>query len=258
MYFALSAALLLLALPLIRELTTAQGRFQTSGFDGVGVLISFVIAVCVATFTTPVFGIAFVFTLVFYEFSAAKACHIAGCDIARVRLAPVPFFAPPRSDTPFEKHLEESFVALYPAALAIFPMLTAFGIFHLTAASHPSIANTARQCAIMFGTLNFVLLLPFHPFAGGRVIRAISSALWPKMGMLLTLFMASAFLSAAYRDQSLAMFVLAAAGFQSAFHRPQTAQTRLSPNEALLVMACYAFMLTVHFIGGFWLLKGLI
>jgi len=259
MTFLFLAILLgIFSLPLLKGVSPNQGRMTTSGFDGTGVVIGFAFTVAVAALTSPLLGIGFVFAALLHELGSALACRIIGHEVARVRLIPLPFVAAPRSDRPFDHALEESFAALYAPALAIVPMILAFGLFHSFALAAPLFADVMRSTAIMLGTFNFIMLLPFLPFGGGRVVRAVSDAFWPRLGRVITLFMTAAFASAALRDHSMAMMILAAAGVQSLFHIRRPDQSRLEPNQALLVMASYAFTLTVHFTGGFWLLTGLL
>lgn len=254
----LAIALGVMALPLVTSPAPSQGRIHASGFNGASVVIGFMVTIAVVAVTSPLFGFGFVLAVLLHELGAALAIRLIGHDVARVRLVPLPFMAPPRSDRPFDHALEESFVALYGPALAIPPVVIAFGLAHVLAPVAPRLANFLHITAVMLGTFNFVMLLPFLPFGGGRVIRGISDAFWPQLGTFLTLFMTAAFASAALRDQSLAMAILAAAGLQSLLHRRRPDQDRLTHNQALLVMACYAFVLTVHFTAGFRLLAELV
>ncbi|AJE46021.1 hypothetical protein [Celeribacter indicus] len=254
----LALALALLALPLLWGPLPRTGRIAMSGFDGKGVLAGFVVTFAVAALTSPLLGFGFLVAVLIHETGSALACRIAGQEIARIRLVPLPRLARPRSDRGFDHALEESFVALYAPALALVPMTLAFGLFAVLAPVLPMTANLLRATAIMIGAFNFVMLLPFRPLCGGRVTEAVSDAFWPRLGLAAKLFMTAAFAIAALRDHSLAMGMLAAAGLQSLFHRRRPAQDRLSANEALLVMASYAFVLTTHFLGGYWLIKGLI
>lgn len=257
-FLIIAIGLSILALPLVTSPLPQGGRIAASGFDGIGVVVGFAVTVIVAALTSPLFGIGFVLAALLHEYGSALACRIIGHEIARVRLIPLPRLAAPRSDRPFDHALEESFAALYGPALAIVPMVLAFGLFRALAPHAPEIANLMRVVAIMLGTFNFIMLLPFRPFGGGRVVQAVSEAFWPQLGPIVTAFMSAAFASAALRDHSLAMGLLAAVGFQSFLHRKRPNQARLTPNQTLLVMACYAFTLTVHFTGGYWLLTGLI
>ncbi|WP_417250597.1 hypothetical protein [Celeribacter sp.] len=255
-FLVTAIALAIFALPMLRDVPQ-RGQIQAVGFDGLGVLIGFGITCLVAAVTSPMMGFGFVLAVIVHETGGALACRIAGQDVARLRLVPLPFIAPPRSDRAFTTALEESFVALYGPALAIVPMVLAFGLFHAFAATAPAFADLMRATAIMLGAFNFIMLLPFLPFAGGRVMRAVSEAFWPNLGVLVTAFMTAAFLAAALRDGSIAMFVLSAAGAQSLLHKKRSEQVVLSPNEALLVMATYGFALTAHFTGGWWLIGSL-
>lgn len=257
-FLLLAIALGLFAFPLVKGGVPDQGRLTASGFDGTGVVIGFALTVLVASLTSPLFGMGFVFAVLLHELGCAFACRIIGHEVARVRLIPLPFFAAPRSDRPFDHALEDSFAALYAPTLAIVPMVIAFGLFHVLMARAPMLAEGMRSAAVMFGTFNFIMLLPFHPFGGGRVVRAISDAFWPRLGLFFTLFMTAVFAAAAFREHSIAMFILTAAGAQSLLYVRRPKQSRLTHNQALLVMASYAFTLTVHFAGGFWLLTGLI
>ncbi|RPE67387.1 hypothetical protein EDD53_1794 [Pacificibacter maritimus] len=257
-FLLLSLALSILAAPLLRPAAQGQGRIATYGFDGTGVIMGFALTAAVAALTSPFMGFGFVFAVILHEYGAAKACNIIGHDVARLRLVPLPFVAPPRTDHAFDDALEDSFAALYAPGLAVLPMVVSFGLFQASAPFFPTFSEFMRAIGIMTGAFNFIMLLPFLPFAGGRVVRAISDSFWPKMSFVVTIFMASAFLSAALRDQSIAMGILAAAGLQSLFHRKRHSQTQLSPNNTLLVMATYAFCLCVHFTGGWWLLNSVL
>lgn len=258
MSFLLSAiALTVFAFPLLKG-SGQGGRVQPIGFDGINVVIGFGITSLVAAATSPLLAFAFVFAVLLHEGMGALACRIAGQDVARMRLVPLPVLTAPRADRPFDTALEESFVALYGPALAIVPMVLCFALFHSFSVIAPAFANAMRATALMLGAFNFAMLLPFCPFAGGDVMRAVSEAFWPKLGVLVTVFMSAAFLSAGLRDGSLAMLILAAAGIQSLFHKRRNDQVALKHNEALLVLATYGFVLTAHFTGGWWLIKSLI
>jgi hypothetical protein len=54
------------------------------------------------------------------------------------------------------------------------------------------------------------------------------------------------------------MGLMAIAGLQSLIRRKHPEQARLSPNNALVVLASYAFCMCVHFSGGWWLLRSLL
>jgi hypothetical protein len=258
MFLTIAILLTFCAIPLVRTGSVTTGRITASGFDGSSVLIGFICTVAISALTSPLIGLCFVFAVLLHEFCAARACQIIGHDVARVRLLPLPFLSPPRSDRPFESAVEESFAALYAPALSIVPMVLFFALFHISAPHFPSFANVMWLLGIVTGTFNFIMLLPFLPFAGGRVVRAVSESFWPRLSTLVTVFMTAAFASAAVTDQSIAFMILTAAGVQSLVYRPRAKQTRLSPNETLLVLATYSFCLTAHFTGGWWLLTGLL
>lgn len=255
-FLVFALALTAMAAPLLRSTQTDTGRITTSGFDGTGVIIGFAVTAGVAALTSPLMGFGFVFAVLLHEFGAAKACQFVGHDVARVRLVPLPYMAPPRSDTTFHDALEESYAALYAPALAILPMVIAFGLFQASAAQFPAFAEVMRAFGIMIGTFNFVMLLPFLPLAGGRVVRTVSDSFWPNLSVIVTIFMVAAFAAAAVRDSSIAMGVLAVAGVQSLIYRKRPEQQRLSPNNALVVLSAYSFCMCVHFTAGWKLLSG--
>lgn len=256
-FLMLALALGAFSYPLFKGVTAHNGRIQPSGFDGVSVVVGFGITAVIAAVTSPLMGFAFIFAVLLHEIGAAMACRFVGHEVARVRLVPLPYFAAPRSDERFNTALEESYVALYAPAIAIVPMVLSFALFHTFAAPFPAVADVFRSTAIMLGAFNFIMLLPFVPFGGGHVVRAISEAFWPRMGTLITVFMTAAFFSAALKDGSIAMLILAGAGIQSLLHKRRENIQTLSPNQALLVMSTYAFILCVHFTGGWWLLNSL-
>lgn len=256
-FLIFALVLTLMAAPLLRSTQAVNGRITTSGFDGPGVIVGFIVTVGVAAITSPLMGFGFIFAVLLHEFGAAKACQFAGHDLARVRLVPLSFMAPPRSDEFFDDALEESFAALYAPALAILPMVIAFGLFQASATSFPLFSDVMRAFGIMIGTFNFVMLLPFLPFAGGRVVHAISDNFWPNFSTFVTLFMIAAFTAAALRDHSISMGILATAGAQSLLRRKSAQNKRLTSNAALVVLSAYAFCMCVHFTAGWWLSKEL-
>jgi hypothetical protein len=257
-FLIFALALSVMAAPLLRSTQAVNGRITTSGFDGTGVIVGFVVTVGVAAVTSPLMGFGFVFAVLLHEFGAAKACQFVGHELARVRLVPLPYMAPPRSDDDFDDALEDSYAALYAPALAILPMVVAFGLFHASAAAFPLFADFMRALGIMIGTFNFVMLLPFLPFAGGRIVAAVSDSFWPSLSTLVTLFMIAAFAAAALKDHSIAMGILATAGVQSLLRSKRANDKRLSPNTALVVLSAYAFCICVHFTAGWWLLQDLL
>ncbi|MBU2866516.1 hypothetical protein [Pacificibacter marinus] len=257
-FLIFALALTAMGAPLLRSTQAVNGRITTSGFDGTGVIVGFIVTVGVAATTSPLMGFGFVFAVLLHEFGAAKACQFVGHDLARVRLVPLPYMAPPRSDNDFDDALNESYAALYAPALAISPMIVAFSLFHASAATFPLFSDFMRAVGIMIGTFNFVMLLPFLPFAGGRVVQAVSDSFWPSLSTWVTLFMIAAFTAAALRDHSIAMGILATAGVQSLLRPKRTKHKRLSPNTALVVLSAYAFCICVHFTAGWWLLQDLL
>ncbi|WP_344846375.1 hypothetical protein [Celeribacter arenosi] len=257
-FLTLSLALGLFALPLYKFERSISGRITATGLSGPEFFFGFAITTAISLVTSPLYGIGFVIAVLLHETVTALACRHLGYDVARVRLVPLPWVAQPRCDHAHERDIDEVFEALYGPALAIVPMALSFSLFHVLSAPAPQLAEAFRAIAIMLGCFNFVVLLPFLPFAGGRAVRAVSASFWPQLAPAVTVFMTAAFATAALRDGSIAMGVLAAVGAQSLLHRKQPDQQRLSPNEALLIMACYAFTMTVHFLGGFGLLKGAI
>jgi hypothetical protein len=256
LFFAL--ALSVVAAPLLRTTQAVNGRITTSGFDGKNVIVGFAVTVGVTAVTSPLMGFGFVFAVLLHELGAAKACQFIGHELARVRLVPLPFMALPRSDDNFGDALEESYAALYAPALAILPMVVAFGLFHASAATFPLFADFMRALGIAIGTFNFVMLLPFQPFAGGRVVSAVSDSFWPSLSTLVTLFMIAAFTTTALKDHSIAMGILATAGVQSLLRPKQVKHKSLPPNTAFVVLSAYAFCICVHFTAGWWLWQDLL
>jgi hypothetical protein len=255
-FLLLSLALTAVAAPFLRSSQVGLGQIASSGFNGTGVIIGFAVTSSIAALTSPLMGFGFIFAVLLHEIGAAKACQFIGHDLARVRLVPLPYIARPRSDHAFDDALEDSFAALYGPALAILPMVVSLGLFHASTPYFPLFTEVMRAIGIMIGTFNFVMLLPFAPFAGGRIVRAISDSFWPNLSILVTLFMVAAFATSALCDKSVSMGILAAIGLQSLLHKRRSEQTRLSPNNALITLSAYAFCLCVHFTGGWSLLNG--
>jgi len=236
----------------VRDAVLAGQRLPLVGFDGVGVLVGFVIFTLGTVALGSAFALSLIASLLLHEFGHVTAFRMLGHHGARFRLVPL-LNRQPVSDQPLRNQGDAFFVALMGPAISIAPMVLAYTLSMMLAARHPDIAAQFRVFAVTCASLNFVFLLPFWPLDGGRCTRIFASTFWPNLAPALTVFMAAAFAAAAIRTGSVALMILAGVGAQSMFHSPESKLEPLRSDVAMTAMSAYAFTLAAHFTGG-WLL----
>jgi len=226
-----------------------------TGFDGVGVLIAFVVFTLAATALGPVFGVSLLITLLFRELGRVVAHQLLGHRHTRFRLIPH-LSDEPISDRPHRSDGHVLFIALMAPGFCVAPMVLAHLAALVLTPGEPEIADNFRIFAITCGAVNFICLLPFWPLDGGRCVRIAAASIWPAFAPAITVFMASALAAAAFRTGSLALLILAGLGTYSLLRSSASKRHPLDPDTAVVALAAYAFTLAAHFSGG-WLLMSL-
>lgn len=255
MIFFVSASILGAALVYVGGRKTPAGPPITLyGFDGVGVLIGFVIFTLAAVAIGPIFGMSLLITLLFHELGHVIGYQMIGAGPTRFRLVPLLSDAP-ISDKPLRTDGQELLVALMGPGFCIAPMVLAHIASLMLADSDPAVAESFQIFAITCGTVNFIFLLPFWPLDGGHCARVAAASIWPAFGPAISVFMTSAFAAAAWRTGSWALLVLAAIGVQSLVRRSAANQPPLDPDTGVIALAAYAFTLAAHFSGGWQLIS---
>lgn len=253
MFFVLLASALCIATAYTLHSNVAGvGAIRFSGFNGIGVLVGFVIIMGLTAALGPSFGLPLIATLLLHELGHVLAYRMLGHKNARFRLIPL-LRNEKISDRPLETDGEFFFIALMGPAFSLGPMALAMTLSVALQPTMPEIARSFWIFGVTCGAVNFVNLLPFWPMDGGRCARTAVANFWPTLAPAMTVFMTAAMATASLRTGSVALMVMAAVGAQSLFRTPTTGRTKMTANVGLVALAAYTFTMAAHFTAG-WLL----
>lgn len=238
----------------LRQGVLAGPRIVLSGFDGIGVVVGFMVFTLASALLGPTFGISLIVSFLLHEFGHVIAYRMVGHQDARFRLVPV-LSGVQISDQPLKTDGQAFFVALMGPGISIAPMALAYSLSVALSQHDPQAASLFRVFAVTCGTMNFITLLPFWPLDGGKCARLFAINFWPALAPALTAFLTAALASAAWRTGSIALLVLALVGLQSMFRKKSGQRIAMSPDVGLTAMAAYAFTMAAHFSGGWMLLS---
>ncbi len=228
------------------------GSVSVSGFNGISVLAGFIVFVAAAATLGIPFGMPLIVALLLHEMGHVLAYRMLGHEGVRFRLVPL-LSKSKISDRPLKTEGEEFFVAIMGPAFCLGPMALALTLSVTLAPTMPEVAQTFWIFSVTCGALNFINLLPFWPFDGGKCARTAVAKFWPNLAPAMTVFMSTAMAAASLRTGSVAMMVMAAVGAQSLLRRSPTGRKKMSADTGLIALAAYAFTMAAHFSAS-WLL----
>ncbi len=229
-----------------------HGSITVSGLNGIGVIFGFIFYVLASSVFGAEIAVTLIASLLLHEMGQVLAYRMLGHSQAKFRLVMLQYNQP-ISAQPLTNDGEEFFTAIMGAVFSLGPMVLSLAI---AAALLPVAPVTAHQFwlfGVTCGALNFVSLLPFWPFAGGRCIRTSVVKFWPGLGPMMTVFLSAAMLVASLRTGSVALMVLAGIGAQSLWRPSPSGLEPMEPETGLIALSAYAFTLAAHFSAG-WLL----
>jgi len=226
-----------------------HGTIAISGVNGVGVILAFIFYVLVSAMAGPGIAVTLIAALLLHELGQVLAYRMLGHEKTRFRMIPLRYGLQ-ISDQPLTSAGEEFFTAIMGSVFSLGPMVLAMAIATALQPVAPEMAQQFWLFSVTCGALNFVLLLPFWPLAGGRCIRASVVNFWPALAPAMTVFMSAAMFTASLRTGSVALMVVAGLGVQSLWRSRDTGRIAMSADTGLIALAAYAFTMAAHFSAG--------
>ena len=247
MHLVLVAAFLCISTAyVLRPVYLGHGSIVVSGFNGISVVVGFVLFIAVAALIGPEFGLPVIASILIHEMGSVLAYRMLGHEDARFRLVPI-FNKTPTSDTLLTKDGDVFFVSIMGSAFCLGPIALAATIAVTLNPTIPAVAQSFWLFAITCGALNFVLLMPFSSLPGGRCTSTAVVNFWPTLAPAMTAFMAAAMFTASLRTSSVALMVMAGVGAHSFWRRSPSGRRAMSPDAGLIALAAYAFTIAAHF-----------
>lgn len=213
------------------------------------------IALAIASFAAgiwllgPMAGIAIVTGIAIHEYGHVAAFRAAGHDDARFRL--IPFLGGVAISNKLPKNqLAEFYIAIMGPGIMLVPLVLCGLYLDFFAASGSIFINFAYTMFLITGAINFFNLLPLWPLDGGRIVRALTVGISPKLSQILTLGMSVGLAAwALYAKQPL-IFIVSILGFSAARHVGKMAKKQPAMTPVQAVVALIAYLLTMW---AFWI-----
>lgn len=239
-------------------LAGARG-LQVVGFDpgalGLGALA---IAVAVYYYGWS-FGLALVLAVVVHEFGHVAAYRVCGHSDARFRLIPILGGVAISNRLPASQG-RAFFIALMGPAICLAPMALAYALSGQLYAVAPALAAELYSFAFVLGFFNFFNLLPFWPLDGGRMVQILAQTYLPWATRQVSIAMTLGGALIAFMNQSyiLLFFILISWGGLMQSERVLGVQRPMTNGQGLLALAAYGFTTAAFFMGGGFMLLGML
>jgi hypothetical protein len=256
-------AFLLLAIALIaatgyvvRPAFVSDPRLPVAGTDGraiVAIFPAFFFATLVLGLN---FALAAMLALVVKELGHVIGYRLAGHGDARFRLIPLPG-GPAISARAPASDLAALFVLLMGPGFGLAPMVAAVALGDALADTAPVLAQTARGYALAAGAVNFVALLPLWPLAGGRLLRLIVEARFPRIGGLSAAALSAFVIGLSLTLHSLLLFLFGMLAALTLIRgsAESPARPRLDRTALRIGFAAYFATLAAYFMSGAWVIQ---
>ena len=233
--------------------------FQLAGFDptaaGLGVL-----AIAAAVyFYGWVFGAALVLAVIMHEYGHVVAYRVCGHSDARFRLIPLLGGVAISNRLPASQG-HAYFIALMGPAICLAPMCLSFALANYAFAIAPLTGAFLFGFGMVLAAFNFFNLLPFWPLDGGRMVQILCQTFfpWATRQVSIAMTLVSAALALITGSYILLFFILLSWGGLMQSEQILSLQRPMSKGSALIGLAAYGFAAVAFYVGGSFLLRGLL
>ena len=236
----------------------AQG-FQLAGFDpnaaGLGAL-----AIAVAIYYYGwMFGLALILAVIVHEYGHVVAFRVCGHSDARFRLIPLMGGVAISSRIPATQD-RALFIALMGPAICLAPMGLSFALANYAFDVAPLTAAFLFAFGMVLASFNFFNLLPFWPLDGGKIVQILCQTYipWATRQVSIAMTLIAAALALFTQSYFLLFFILLSWGGLMQAEKVLGVQRPMTPWHAFIGLCAYGFTAAAFFMGGAFLLQGLL
>ncbi len=203
-------------------------------------------------------GGALIASFYLQEIGHVAALRSVGSD-TRLRVLPI-FADPPKWDLHKLRQDQEAFVALMGPAMFVPALIAAIALGPNIATVSPTGHNVLRVFSWVGSVYGIMLLLPFWPMPGGRIIRAVGETFWPLLPFVAGGMALAVVLTLAVGYQSLILGFIAFVGIRGlmALEHPTAHQVPMPRQTALWLLGAYLFATASLFSYGWPLIEAMI
>ncbi len=233
--------------------------FRLASFDlNAAALAALAIAAAVY-FYGWVFGVALVLAVVIHEYGHVVAFRVCGHSDARFRLIPLMGGVAISNRLPATQN-EAYFIAIMGPAFCLAPMALCFALSNLLFVQMPILSGMMLIFAMVLASFNFFNLLPFWPLDGGRMVQMLCQTYipWATRQVSIAMTVIGAGLAWFSHSYFLLFFILISWGGLMQSERVLEVQRPMSKWHAFIALAAYGFTAGSFFLGGSFLLRGLL
>lgn len=205
------------------------------------------------------FGVALILAVIIHEYGHVVAYRVCGHDDARFRLIPILGGIAISNRLPATQGAA-FFIAIMGPAINLAPMTLAFALSNLIFEHSPLIATFLFVFGMVLASFNFFNLLPFWPLDGGRMAQMLCQTYmpWATRQVSIAMTLIGAALALFTGSYFLLFFILISWGGLMQSEQVLGIQRPMTLGHASIGLAAYAFTAASFFIGGSFLLKGLL
>jgi len=254
-FLLLSFALVAATFFVVRPAFVESPRLPVTGTDGRAIVTIFPAFLIATLWVGLDFAFAAMVALMVKELGHVIGYRLAGHSDAHFRLIPIPG-SPAISARAPDSDLTALFVLLMGPGLGLAPMVAAVALGDTVAASSPALAQAARAYALAAGAVNFVALLPLWPLPGGRVLRMIVEARFPRVSGLTAAALAAFVIGLSLTLHSMMLFLLGALGAVTLIRQDASPdRPRLTRMQVRIGFTAYFATLAAFFMSGAWVIR---
>jgi Zn-dependent protease len=233
--------------------------FQLAGFDpnaaGLGAL-----AIAVAVYYYGwIFGIALILAVVTHEYGHVVAYRVCGHSDARFRLIPLMGGVAISNRLPATQG-NAFFIALMGPAICLAPMSLSFALANYAFDLAPLTGAFLFAYGMVLASFNFFNLLPFWPLDGGRMVQILCQTYipWATRQVSIAMTLIGAALALFTQSWFILLFILMSWGGLMQSEQILGLQRPMSKFHAFIGLGAYGFTAAAFYLGGSFLLQGLL
>lgn len=254
-FLLLSFALVAATVFVVRPAFADSPRLPLAGTDGRAIVTIFPGFLAATLLVGLDFALAAMLALMVKELGHVIGYRLAGHGDVCFRLIPLPG-GPAISARAPESDLTALFILLMGPGLGLAPMVAAVALGDAIATSSPALAQAARAYALAAGAVNFVALLPLWPLPGGRLLRMIVDARFPRISGLTGAALAAFVIGLSLTMHSMMLFLLGGLGAVTLFRQEASPERpRLTSMQVRIGFTAYFATLAAFFMSGAWVIR---
>jgi Zn-dependent protease len=200
-----------------------------------------------------------ILSVIVHEYGHVVAYRVCGHSDARFRLIPLLGGVAISNRLPASQE-NAFFIALMGPAICLAPMALSFGLSGALLNAMPMLGAFLFVFGMVLASFNFFNLLPFWPLDGGRMVQILAQTYmpWATRQISIAMTVLGAVLALLTKSYFLLIFILISWGGLMQSEQILGLQRPMGKARALIALTAYGFTTGAFYMGGSFLLQGLL